>query len=718
MIGSNPAGVPQFPPEPVPRVKPKHGYEWYQDNKIVKIRIPIKGITMKKIDIFISDLVLKINIIEKKWVRVLDLKHEIDFQGQENNVVYANEVLEIILVKKEEKKHWEDLIEDDLDKEQIKRRRQESFQRRETAYQEHLKQRNDLKIKFDTHATKEQMRLEDENRKVLEVKKAEEKNQAINKIYDDVDEQGNITQNQEQKTKMKEEVKPQIIWTHKYDDTIFNDEDIFRNEELAIEYDDKPKVREQKKLDLAFTQRMYPGVAAREQHFKEPPLPKVKQQQEKSGDDLENKNPLWLKDRADEFYKNQDFYSAIMAYNQAYKLDQSMINCIANRCACNIHLYNYEEALMDADMVLSYVNSLKEEEKELAKNQSLRLKTILRKAIATSWKGDVDRSLEILDKCLSEDIFYLKDNQLIQQFEGVQQTIQKRKDSILIKKQGDNLFKSGQYEKALEKYFKCLEIDHNETAMGNISLTYLKMGKNQECVEFCNKSIEKVQKFTRFASFNPINKQSVQDSNNFLIKLYIRKAKAQQQLKQIKESFETIKQAVQINDKNTEAKEIYKEIEKSFVIEEVNQLKAQAANFMKENKISEALEIYNECMKKIDSTETIEYLAILLNRCACFLKLEKYEDIITNCLRGLKIIRSYKNRVISWTNQKLTKEEKDKLISFESRFLVRRANAYMKQNLIFNAKSDLEEALKLDPNNEQLKQDILKIDVTINENKK
>ncbi|EAR87721.1 tetratricopeptide repeat protein (macronuclear) [Tetrahymena thermophila SB210] len=718
MIGNNAAGVPQFPPEPVPRIKPKHGYEWYQDNKIVKIRIPIKGITMKKIDIFISDLVLKINITEKKWVRVLDLKHEIDFQGQENNVVYANEVLEIILVKKEEKKHWEDLIEDGLDKEQIKKRRQESFQRRETAYQEHLKQRNDLKIKFDTHATKEQMRLEDENRKVLEVKKTEEKNQAIDKIYDDVDEKGNITQNQEQKTKVKEEIKPQIIWTHKYDDTIFNDEDIFRNEELAVEYDDKPKVREQKKLDLAFTQRMYPGVAAREQHFKEPPLPKVKQQQEKSGDDLENKNPLWLKDRGDEFYKNQDFYSAIMAYNQAYKLDQSMINCIANRCACNIHLYNYEEALMDADMVLSYCNSLKEEEKELAKNQSLRLKTILRKAIATSWKGDVDRSLEILDKSLSEDIFYLKDNQLIQQFEGVQQTIQKRKESILIKKQGDTLFKSAQYEKALEKYFKCLEIDNNETAMGNISLTYLKMGKNQECVEFCNKSIEKVQKFTRFASFNPINKQSVQDSNNFLIKLYIRKAKAQQQLKLLKESFDTIKQAIQINDKNSEAKEIYKEIEKSFAIEEVNHLKAQAAAFMKENKVSEALEIYNECLKKIDSTETIEYLAILLNRCACFLKLEKYEDIITNCLRGLKIIRSYKNRVISWTNQKLTKEEKDKLISFESRFLVRRANAYLKQNLIFNAKSDLEEALKLDPNNEQLKQDILKIDVTINETKK
>lgn len=39
--------------------------------------------------------------------------------------------------------------------------------------------------------------------------------------------------------------------------------------------------------------------------------------------------------------------------------------------------------------------------------------------------------------------------------------------------------------------------------------------------------------------------------------------------------------------------------------------------------MKEALEVYGECMKKIDSsTETLEYLAILLNRCTCFLKIE------------------------------------------------------------------------------------------------
>lgn len=34
-------------------------------------------------------------------------------------------------------------------------------------------------------------------------------------------------------------------------------------------------------------------------------MPKVKSgTTDKTADDLENKNPLWLKDRGDEFYKN------------------------------------------------------------------------------------------------------------------------------------------------------------------------------------------------------------------------------------------------------------------------------------------------------------------------------------------------------------------------------------------------------------------------------
>ena len=55
----------------------KQKYEWYEDLKSIMIKIPIKNVSMKKIDIFLSDLVLKINVNEKKMIKVIDLKHEV-----------------------------------------------------------------------------------------------------------------------------------------------------------------------------------------------------------------------------------------------------------------------------------------------------------------------------------------------------------------------------------------------------------------------------------------------------------------------------------------------------------------------------------------------------------------------------------------------------------------------------------------------------------------
>ncbi len=120
---------------------------------------------------------------------------------------------------------------------------------------------------------------------------------------------------------------------------------------------------------MPFTEKVYPHVAMRETHLKEAPMPKVKKTTgEKAGDDIEQKNPLWLKDKGDEFVKNKDFYSAINAYTQAHKLDNNFIQCIANRTVCNMHLFNYEEVLNDVEKILSYLQSKKEDELKEEKN--------------------------------------------------------------------------------------------------------------------------------------------------------------------------------------------------------------------------------------------------------------------------------------------------------------------------------------------------------------
>ena len=67
-------------------------YEWYEDMKSIRIKIPIKGVSMKKIDIYMSDLVLKVNVAEIKIVKLLDLKDKIDFESTENHVKYKNNI--------------------------------------------------------------------------------------------------------------------------------------------------------------------------------------------------------------------------------------------------------------------------------------------------------------------------------------------------------------------------------------------------------------------------------------------------------------------------------------------------------------------------------------------------------------------------------------------------------------------------------------------------
>lgn len=115
-------------------------------------------------------------------------------------------------------------------------------------------------------------------------------------------------------------------------------------------------------------------------------------------------------------------------------------------------------------------------------------------------------------------------------------------------------------------------------------------------------------------------------------------------------------------------------------------MKAEAAELLKSLKVAEALEKYNDCLKIVDSTDVMEYLALLQNRCVCYMKLERWDDIVSTSIRSLNIINSQQSRIVSFDNTKVSKE---KLLEFEVRILVRRANAYLNLNQIYNAKSDL-----------------------------
>ena len=62
-------------------------------------------------------------------------------------------------------------------------------------------------------------------------------------------------------------------------------------------------------MPIASNERTF-NLPARESQHKEAPYPKSKKVEKKANDqfiDIEDKDPLWLKDKGDHFYKRNDF---------------------------------------------------------------------------------------------------------------------------------------------------------------------------------------------------------------------------------------------------------------------------------------------------------------------------------------------------------------------------------------------------------------------------
>jgi hypothetical protein len=82
------------------KVKAKKNYEWNQDKKFVYVQIPLPSHTsLKKVDIFVSDLILRVTSLEKKQTHFIDLVHEIDYRSPDNKFLLTNGLLHATLKK-------------------------------------------------------------------------------------------------------------------------------------------------------------------------------------------------------------------------------------------------------------------------------------------------------------------------------------------------------------------------------------------------------------------------------------------------------------------------------------------------------------------------------------------------------------------------------------------------------------------------------------------
>jgi hypothetical protein len=109
-------------------------------------------------------------------------------------------------------------------------------------------------------------------------------------------------------------------------------EEVVEEQHLAPKIEDAilPKIRDGGAKKVDFTEKVHPHMPARESQRKEAPFPKSKKMEKRKPEEdmlinIEDRNPVWLKDKGDHFYKRHDYNSAMNAYTKSIKNDSEFL---------------------------------------------------------------------------------------------------------------------------------------------------------------------------------------------------------------------------------------------------------------------------------------------------------------------------------------------------------------------------------------------------------
>jgi len=114
---------------------------------------------------------------------------------------------------------------------------------------------------------------------------------------------------------------------------------------------------------MEFTEKKFANLPARESQHKEAPYPKSKKiEKDTSGVyiDIEDKDPLWLKDKGDHFYKRHDFNSAVNAYSKSIKIDATFLASRLNRGTTFLRLRSYQACIDEMDDIEKLIGEIPE----------------------------------------------------------------------------------------------------------------------------------------------------------------------------------------------------------------------------------------------------------------------------------------------------------------------------------------------------------------------
>ena len=233
-----------------------------------------------------------------------------------------------------------------------------------------------------------------------------------------------------------------------------------------------------------------------------------------------------------------------------------------------------------------------------------------------------------------------------------------------MKQEGNDAYKKKDFDTALSKYGKAIDLDPNEiTYYLNTAAVHFEMKNYTECVSTCNKAID-VGRENR-ADFKHIAKALARMGNAY---------RKSGDLKNAKMAYEKALTEHRTPDYKLCLSEIEVELKKSEELAYVNpeiaeEEKLKGNNFFKSGDFSNAVKTYTEAIRRNPTDPKI-----YSNRAACFTKLMSFDLAIKDC---------------------------DKCIELEPNFVkayLRKAKAHQALSQASKAMTAYEKALEIDPN--------------------
>lgn len=144
-------------------------------------------------------------------------------------------------------------------------------------------------------------------------------------------------------------------------------------------------------MEMEFTEKKFAHLPARESQHKEAPYPKSKKIDKTKKDgvhiDIEDKDPLWLKDKGDHFYKRNDFFAAVHAYSKSIEADKQFLMSRLNRGSTFMRMFQFEACVDEMTDIINMINALpkKEFEEDEAYYDKMKGRAFFKRGAANAW---------------------------------------------------------------------------------------------------------------------------------------------------------------------------------------------------------------------------------------------------------------------------------------------------------------------------------------------